>query len=103
MSKIAVIKTGGKQYIVAPGQKIKIEKIKGNENELCEFKEVLLTSDGKETKVGAPFIEDAVVEGKILTQKKDKKVHVRKYKAKVRYKRDVGHRQEVSEVEITKI
>lgn len=100
---LAIIKTGGKQYKIAQGDKIKIEKIEGQVGDSVVFSEVLFVGDEKEVKVGAPFLEGAVVEGKILTQEKDKKVWGIKHKAKKRYKVKFGHRQQITEVEITKI
>jgi large subunit ribosomal protein L21 len=100
---LAVIKTGGKQYKVAVGDKVKIEKLEGNVGDKVEFAEVLLLGDDKEVKAGAPFIKGAKVEGTILrTEKGDKVVGV-KFKAKKRYKVKFGHRQFFTEVEITKI
>ena len=99
----AVIKTGGKQYVVSPGSKIKIEKIKGNTGEEIEFSEVLLLKKDDNLYIGSPFIEKAKVLGKILNQGKAKKIIVFKYKPKKRYKKKTGHRQEFTEIEITKI
>ncbi len=103
MSQLAVIKTGGKQYIVSPGKKIKIEKIDAKEGEEIVFDNVLLFDDGKETKIGTPILSEIKVKGKILSQDKHKKVSVFKYKPKKRHKVKKGHRQPFSEVEITKI
>lgn len=105
MSKIAVIKTGGKQYKVAEGDKIQIEKIEGKEGEKIDFKDVLLVADekGTEVKIGDPLVKGAKVSGVIEKQYKDKKITVIKYKAKVRYKRKKGHRQQKSLVKIGKI
>lgn len=104
---LAVIKTGGKQYLVKPGDKIKIEKIEGNNDEEVIFDDVLLvedSTDGKEElKIGTPLVGGAKVFGKILNQGKEKKVIVFKYKPKTRYKKKTGHRQLFTEVEITKI
>lgn len=101
---IAVIKTGGKQYLVSPGQKIKIEKIKNKkERQEIVFEEVLLLEKGKKIEIGDPFIKGAKVTGKILREGKGKKVIVFKYKPKTRYKKKQGHRQPFTEVEITKI
>ncbi len=118
----AIIKTGGKQYKVSAGDKIKIEKLEALEGDNVVFDEVLLVADDQEMKIpstssgnniektaegvikiGQPFIEGAKVEGKILKQAKDKKVIIFKYKAKKRYKVKRGHRQMFSEVEILKI
>jgi len=100
---LAVIKTGGKQYIVTPGQKIKIEKINKKEGEEIVFGEVLLVEKSKKIEIGTPFVKEAEVTGKILSQGKAKKVIVFKYKPKTRYKVKKGHRQRYSEVEIKSI
>jgi len=100
---LAVIKTGGKQYLVAPGQKIKIEKIEGKEGKEIKFSEVLLLEKGRKLEVGNPLVKGAKVVGKILKQTKAKKIIVFKYKAKTRSKVKKGHRQLLTEVEITEI
>ena len=99
----AVIKTGGKQYKVSAGDKIKIEKIKGREGEKAVFGEVLLVADGQKTKIGAPFVPGAKVTAKILKQDRAQKITVLKYKAKKRYSVKRGHRQPYSLVEIENI
>ena len=105
MSKIAVIKTGGKQYKVAEGDKIQVEKVEGKEGKKIEFKDILLVADekGASTKIGDPVIKGAKVSGTIEKQYKDKKVTVIKYKSKIRYRRKLGHRQQKSLVKIEKI
>lgn len=100
---LAIIKTGGKQYKVEKGDKIKIEKIEGKEEDKITFKEVLFLGDEKKVKIGAPFVKTAKVEAKILEQGKGKKVWGIKHKAKKRYKVKFGHRQNFTEAEITKI
>jgi large subunit ribosomal protein L21 len=100
---LAVIKTGGKQYLVSPGEKIKIEKINKKEGEEITFKEVLLLQKGKKVEIGTPLVKGAKVTGKIVKQGKSKKVIVFKYKASKRYKLKKGHRQSFTEVEIEKI
>lgn len=100
---LAVIKTGGKQYLVKRGDKIKIEKLTGEEGDFVKFSEVLFSADAKNIKIGSPRVKDAVVEGKILKQGKAKKVWGIKHKAKKRYKVKFGHRQMMTEVEITKV
>ena len=103
MTQLAVIKTGGKQYIVAPGQKIRIEKLDAKEGEEVVFDQVLLLEKNKKLDIGYPFIKDAKVIGKVSSQGKGKKVIVFKYKSKTRYKKKKGHRQPFTEVEILKI
>jgi large subunit ribosomal protein L21 len=100
---LAVIKTGGKQYLVKKGDKVKIEKLEGEAGSKIEFSEVLFLGNEKSVKVGTPFVKDAKVEGKILKQGKGKKVTGIKHKPKKRYKVKFGHRQLVNEVEITKV
>lgn len=100
---LAIIKTGGKQYKVKVGDKIKVEKLKGEEGSKIIFSEVLFLGDEKDVKIGNPIVADAKVEGKILKTFKDKKVTGIKFKAKKRYKVKFGHRQTMTEVEITKI
>jgi len=100
----AVIKTGGKQYLVSPKDKIKIEKLEAEEGKEVVFDEVLLLAKDEENiKIGTPFIKGAKVKAKVLKQDKAKKVIIFKYKAKKRYQKKKGHRQPYTEVEITKI
>ena len=100
---LAVIKTGGKQYLVSPGQKIKIEKIDVKEGKEITFKEVLLLEKQNKIEIGTPFIKGVKVIGKVLRHGRGKKVIVFKYRPKKRYKLKKGHRQPFTEVEITKI
>ncbi len=99
----AVIKTGGKQYIVKPGDVIDIEKISGETGDTVNFEEVLLVANDDSTQVGKPFIDNAKVEGKILSQKKGNKIIVFKFKRRKGYRRKAGHRQKLTSVEITGI
>lgn len=99
--KIAVIKTGGKQYKVAEGQNLKIEKINAAEGAVLKF-QTLMVAEGDKVKLGAPILGE-LVEGKILEQGRAKKIHVIKFKNKTRYKRNVGHKQPYTKVQITKI
>jgi len=100
---LAVIKTGGKQYLVSPGDKIKIEKIDVKEGKEITFKDVLLVEKGRKLEIGNPLVKGAKVIGKAIKQGKAKKVIVFKYKSKTRYKVKKGHRQPFTEVEIMKI
>jgi len=100
---LAVIKTGGKQYLVKPSDKIKIEKIEGEKGKEVVFNEVLLVEKGRKIEIGSPFIKDAKIVGKILSQGKRDKVIAFKYKSKTRRKTKKGHRQPFTEVEVTKI
>lgn len=100
---LAVIKTGGKQYLVSPGDKIKIEKINKKEGQETTFKEVLLLQKSRKLEIGNPLVKGAKVLAKIIKQDKYKKVIIFRYRASKRYKVKKGHRQPFTEVEITKI
>ena len=100
---LAVIKTGGKQYIVTPGQKLKIEKLENKDGSEVAFKEVLLLEKDGNLEIGVPFVSGAHVSAKVLGQGKAEKVIIFKYKAKKRYHVKKGHRQSFTEVEITGI
>lgn len=99
----AIIRTGGKQYKVAPGTTVKIEKLPENEGEEVVFDDVLLVSDGDNVQVGAPTVAGATVHGKVVEQGKRKKQVVFKMKPKKRYRVKKGHRQPYTEVEVEKI
>lgn len=99
----AVIKTGGKQYRVSPGQKIRIEKLDADAGAEIRFDDVLLIADGEDVSIGMPRVSGATVTGKIVTQGRDKKKIVFKYHSKSRYHKKKGHRQPFTEVEITNI
>lgn len=100
---LAVIKTGGKQYLVSQGQKIKIEKLEGAVGDTVSFSDVLLLENEGNVEIGMPILTTAKVSGKILAQGKRDKVIVFKYKNKTRRKTKKGHRQMYTEVEITRI
>lgn len=101
--KFAVIKIAGTQLKVFEGEKYEIAKIEGNKGDKIEIKDVLLVSDGKDTKVGTPLVEGAKVIGEITSQKKDEKIRVFKYKSKSRYRRTAGHRALITSVLIKEI
>ncbi|MBI2446683.1 MAG: 50S ribosomal protein L21 [Parcubacteria group bacterium] len=100
--KLAVIKTGGKQYIVKEGDRLKVEKIDAKEGDNFDFDKVLLAAD-KEVNIGMPFVEGAKVSAKVLKQGRTRKIVVFHYHSKTRYKKKAGHRQHFTEVEILKI
>ena len=100
---LAIIRTGGKQYKVQKGDKIKVETLEGKEGSKISFSDVLFIGDEKTAKIGDPKIKAAKVEAKIIKHGKAKKVTGIKHKAKKRYKVKFGHRQPFTEVEITKI
>lgn len=101
--RFAVIKTGGKQYVVYAGQKYDFEKLSAEEGKDITFDQVLLVANGSDVKIGDPIVSGTKVTGKVISQFKDKKVTVLKYKPKKRYRKTTGHRQQMTKVEITKI
>lgn len=103
MSKIAVIKTGGKQYKVKEGDTLKVEKLALDDKSKVNLDTLLISNvDGSSMELGTPSLGDKV-EAEILSSGKGKKVTVVKYKNKIRYKRTLGHRQEFTEIKIKKI
>ena len=99
----AVIVTGGKQYTVAEGDVLFVEKLGAEAEANVKFDQVLAVLDGENTKVGTPVVEGAVVEAKVVKNGKGKKIDVMRYKAKKNEKKKIGHRQPYTKVEITKI
>ena len=99
----AVIVTGGKQYTVAEGDILFIEKLEVEAEATVKFDQVLAVLDGENSKIGAPVVEGAAVEAKVLKNGKGKKIHILKYKPKKGEKKKIGHRQPYTKVEITKI
>lgn len=102
---IAVVKTGGKQYLVEEGSILKIEKIPGEVGEQAVFSEVLARAenDGSNVSVGTPLVNGSSVQATILEQGRGKKISVIKYKPKVRYRRKVGHHQLFTKVKVTSV
>jgi len=101
---LAIIKTGGKQYIVKAGQELKVEKLLGEVGAKISFDEVLFVSDDKgDIEIGLPTLAGKKVEAEILEQSRGRKILVVKFKNKVRYRRKQGHRQFFTKVKINKI
>jgi large subunit ribosomal protein L21 len=103
LTMFAVIQTGGKQYFVAKGQKLKIEKLNVGTEKPVAFNEVLLVAGDKKTEIGTPFVEGAIVNAKVAGQGRARKQIVFRYHAKTRYRKKKGHRQPFTEVEIIDI
>ena len=99
----AVIVTGGKQYTVAEGDVIFVEKLGVEADEAVKFDQVLAVLDGENSKIGAPVVEGAAVEAKVVKNGKGKKIDIIRYKSKKNEKKHIGHRQPYTKVEITKI
>lgn len=99
-NKFAVIQTGGKQYLVKPGDNVKIEKIaaeKGGE----VFDKVLLMADGEDIKIGKPFIDGVKIPAKIVEEGRGKKITIIHYKSKTRHHKKAGHRQPYTKITIS--
>ena len=99
----AVIKTGGKQYKVAEGETLKIEKLEVAPGKKVTFKEVLMIADGENVQVGSPLVEKASVEAKVVSQGKGKKVNILKFRRRKNSMKQQGHRQLFTEIQIGKI
>lgn len=104
MSTFAVIKTGGKQYQVAKGDVISVEKIADvKEGDKVTFEEVLLHTDGDKVAVGTPLVSGKKVEAKVVEHGKGEKIHVIRFKPKSNYRKKTGHRQFYTKLEITSV
>ena len=104
MAQIAVIAAGGKQYVVRAGDTLKVEKMEVQDGAAVSF-DVLLVADedGSSVSVGAPLVRGATVTATVMKQGRARKVMVVKFKNKVRYKRNAGHRQPFTQVKVESI
>jgi len=101
--KIAVIETGGKQYLVSEGQKIQVEKLPQKSGDKFDFDKVLLLVENDKIEIGKPYLEGKKIPAELLEEKRLPKITIFKYHSKTRYRRKKGHRQQVSMVKILKI
>ncbi len=99
----AIIVTGGKQYTVEQGSILYIEKLNAEQDATVKFDQVLAILDGENSVIGAPVVEGAAVEAKVIKNGKGKKIDIIKYKPKKGEKKHIGHRQPYTKVEITGI
>lgn len=99
----AIIRTGGRQFRAEPGKTLRIPSLEGDAGAEIEFKDVLLGSDGKTVRAGAPTIKGARVTAEIVKQGKDDKIVVFKFRRRKRYARKQGHRQKFTEVRVRDI
>jgi large subunit ribosomal protein L21 len=99
----AIIRSGGKQYRVSPGQTITVEKLTAERGQKVTFDDVVLLADGAKVTVGDPMVPGAMVVGEVVEQFKDKKVIAFKYKRRKGYHRTVGHRRLLTRVKIEAI
>jgi len=99
--KIAVIETGGKQYLVSPSTILKVEKVKNAiEGAEITFDKVLLTADDNEIKIGKPYLEGVNVTAQVVKNGRDKKIIVFHYHNKTRFRKKAGHRQHFTQIKI---
>ncbi len=99
----AIVETGGKQYRVSEGTRVKVERVSGDADDQVALGQVLVVNDGENTLVGSPYVEGATVTGRIIAQGKARKVIVFKYKRRKDSKKKKGHRQAYTELVIEKI
>jgi len=99
----AVFRTGGKQYRVSPGDKLRVERLKAEVGDVVDFDQVLLVGDGADVRIGSPLVPGGKVQGKVLNQGRGKKIEIIKFKRRAHYRRTAGHRQHYTELEITSI
>lgn len=99
----AVIKTGGKQYRVSQGDKLRVESLDASEGDAVSLDQVMMIGEGDNVTVGAPTVAGASVSAKVLTHGRGKKVDIVKFRRRKHYRRQMGHRQNYTEVEITGI
>ncbi|MBP9719602.1 MAG: 50S ribosomal protein L21 [Candidatus Levybacteria bacterium] len=101
--KYAVIQTGGKQYRVSEGDTIEVERLTAKPTESMVFTDVLLAVTDGEVAVGTPFVSGLKVTADVVANIRGEKIRIRKFKAKARYRRTTGHRQELTQLKITQI
>ena len=99
----AVIECGGKQHTVSEGESLKVELLSAEEGSTIEFDKVLMISDGSESKIGNPYVDNAKVTAKLVSNGKHDKIRVFKMKRRQNYRRTYGHRQYFSEIHIESI
>lgn len=99
----AVVKTGGKQYRVSPGDKLRVESLDLDEGESFDFDQVLMVGDGDNISIGSPLVSDAVVNARVLSHGRGKKIEVIKFRRRKHYRRQMGHRQNYTELEIVAV
>lgn len=99
----AIIKTGGKQYRVSEGQLLQVEKLPAEPGSTINFDQVLLTSDGNAVKVGNPLLSGATVTAEIVRHGRQPKIRIIKFRRRKHHMKQMGHRQDFTEVRITKI
>ena len=99
----AVIKTGGKQYKVAPGEKLKVETLVADVGSTVSFDQVLMIADGEQHKIGAPMLAGGKVTAEVVRHGRGDKIRIIKHRRRKNYHKEMGHRQNYTEVRIKEI
>ena len=99
----AVIKSGGKQHRVVPGEVLKLEKLDAETGATVDFDEVLMIGEGTDIKIGTPFVAGGKVTAEVIAQGRGKKVNIVKFRRQKHYRRQAGHRQAFTQVKIKEI
>jgi large subunit ribosomal protein L21 len=99
----AVFRTGGKQYRARQGDRVRVEKLEAAVGDAVQFDQVLMVGEGADVKVGKPLLNGSKVEAKVTAQGRNDKIRIVKFRRRKHYKREAGHRQAFTEVEITSI
>jgi len=99
----AVIKTGGKQYRVTQGDVLRVEKLAGDVGSSVDIEQVLMVTDGDDISIGTPFIDGGKVTAKVRSHGRGEKIKIVKFRRRKHYRRQMGHRQSYTEIEITGI
>ncbi len=99
----AIVATGGKQYRVKEGEKLRVEKLSAEAGDTVELDKVLMVGEGDDVKIGAPYLEGAKVTATVAANGRGDKVKIVKFRRRKHYRREMGHRQSYTEIEITGI
>jgi len=99
----AVITSGGQQFRVVEGQTLKVAKLAAEVGSTIDFEKILMVVNGDDIKVGAPFLQDGKVAASIVSHGRHKKIHIVKFRRRKHHRKQMGHRQDYTEIKITKI
>ncbi len=99
----AVVKTGGKQYRVSEGDKLRVESLVAGEGDSITLNEILMVGEGENVTIGSPMVANASVSATVLSHGRGKKVHIMKFRRRKHHRKQMGHRQNYTELEITGI
>jgi large subunit ribosomal protein L21 len=99
----AVIKTGGKQYRVKEGDVLKIEQLPADIGQIIDFNEILMITENEATTIGSPFVDKASVKAEVMAQGRHKKIKIIKFRRRKHHMKQMGHRQNYTEIKITAI